>query len=110
MPEVSRVAGDEHPGGGPEAVAVVGEGERRAPEVVGHPRSDEFVDAEPYVFVECIQSIFPIEGIATPVSPGTVIDYKVPDMYGRPWAQIWDEYFEGEMQGAGDDEDIFSFE
>ncbi len=70
----------------------------------------DFTEAEPYVFVECIQSIFPIDGYATPVSPGDVIDYEVPDMYGRPWAHIWEEYFEDGMTGAGEDEDIFSFD
>ena len=37
---------------------------------------------------------YPIDGRATPVSPGTAIPYKVPDMYGRPWAKIWEEYHE----------------
>jgi hypothetical protein len=73
-------------------------------------QQSSFAEAEPYVFVECTQSIFPIEGIATPVSPGAVLEYKVPDIYGRPWAQIWDEYFEQGMRGANDDEDIFSFD
>ncbi len=65
-------------------------------------------EAEPYVFIECVQSIFPIDGKATPVSPGTVIEYEVPDMYGRPWAHIW-EQFEQNME-KGKDEDIFSFD
>jgi hypothetical protein len=42
------------------------------------------------------------------VSPGTTIDYSVPDMYGRPWAAIWEEYHEREMQRPVD-EDIFDF-
>jgi hypothetical protein len=49
-----------------------------------------FEQGDPYVFIECVQTIFPIEGNATPVSPGTVIELQVPDMYGRPWAQIWE--------------------
>ena len=56
-----------------------------------------------------LQTIFPIEGRSTPVSPGTVIEYKVPDMYGRPWAQIWEEYWEKDMEKP-EDEDIFSFD
>ena len=67
-------------------------------------------DATPYVFIECVQTIFPIEGRSTPVSPGTTIDYTVPDMYGRPWAQIWQQYFEQGMSGGGLDEDMFNFE
>jgi len=74
-------------------------------------KQGDFADADqtPYVFVECVQTIFPIEGLATPVQPGDVIDYEVPDMYDRPWAHIWDKYFEQDMQKP-EDEDIFSFE
>jgi hypothetical protein len=56
-----------------------------------------------------VQTIFPIEGRATPVSPGTVIQYEVPDMYGRPWADYWEKYFEQGMQRP-EGEDIFSFD
>jgi hypothetical protein len=69
----------------------------------------ETVDSEPYVFVECLQAIFPIDGIATPVAPGSVIEYPVPDMYGRPWAKIWETEFEQGMRRPRE-EDIFSFE
>jgi len=65
-------------------------------------------EGDPYVFVECTQSIFPIDGHATPVSPGQVIQYEIPDMYGRPWAKIW-EQFETNMQKP-QKADIFSFE
>jgi hypothetical protein len=68
-----------------------------------------FEQAEPYVYVECIQTIFPVAGTATPVSPGKVIEYEVPDMYGRPWARIWEKYWENGMQKP-EDEDIFRFD
>jgi hypothetical protein len=55
-------------------------------------------EGDPYVFVECVQTIFPIEGRATTVLPGTVIEYGMPDIYGRPWAQIWEQYFEQGME------------
>jgi hypothetical protein len=73
-------------------------------------KQNEFADAEatPYVFIECVQSIFPIDGRATPVSPGSVIQYEVPDMYGRPWAKIW-EQLEQDMERPKE-EDIFSFD
>jgi hypothetical protein len=64
---------------------------------------------DPYIFIECVPTIFPLNGRATPVSPGTVIQHKVPDMYGRPWAQIWQEYHEPGMQRLEND-DIFNFE
>jgi hypothetical protein len=72
-------------------------------------KQGEFSDQSPYVFVECVQTIFPIDGIATPVTPGDVLEYEVPDMYGRPWAEIWDKYFEQNMQKP-EQEDVFSFE
>lgn len=72
-------------------------------------KQGEFTDSVPYVYVECIQTIFPIDGLATPVTPGEVIEYRVPDMYSRPWAEIWERYFEQDMQRP-DEDDIFSFE
>jgi hypothetical protein len=70
----------------------------------------DFDDGDPYVFIECTQTIYPIDGVATPVSPGQVIQYEVPDMYGRPWAHIWEEYWEKGMEKPDDDDDIFSFD
>jgi len=74
-------------------------------------KQGDFSDADqtPYVFIECVQTIFPIDGKATPVGPGQVIEYKVPNMYDRPWAAIWEENFEQDMEGP-EQEDIFSFD
>jgi hypothetical protein len=71
----------------------------------------DFADSSvnPYVFTECVQTIFPIDGTATPVTPGRVLEYEVPDMYGRPWAHIWEKYWEQGMQRTESD-DIFDFE
>jgi hypothetical protein len=77
--------------------------------VRNYVKSSGFEEGAPYAFIECIQSIFPIEGQATPVAPGTVIEYEVPDMYGRPWAQIWEKYFEQDMQ-KDEVKDLFSFD
>ncbi len=67
-----------------------------------------FEQGDPYPFIECIQTIFPKDGRATPVVPGQLIQYKVPDMYGRPWAQIWEEWFEKGMQKP-QGPDIFTY-
>ena len=67
-----------------------------------------FREGDPIVFTECIPTIFPINGRAEPISPGTVIEYKVPDVYGQPWRQIWEENFEQNME-IPTKEDIFSF-
>jgi len=67
-----------------------------------------FEQGDPLPFIECVETIFPKNGRATPVSPGQVIEYRVPDMYGRPWAQIWEQYFEQGMERPKQ-EDIFTF-
>src|SRR5690606_36062819 len=67
-------------------------------------------DETPYAFIECVQAIFPIGGHGTPVSPGDTIAYTVPDMYGRPWAEIWDRYFEQDMSNDKGGDDMFNFE
>jgi hypothetical protein len=68
-----------------------------------------YAEAAPYVVIDCIPTIYPVDGRASPVSPGDVIEYKIPDMYGRPWAAIWEEHFEEGMEKP-ENEDIFSFE
>jgi len=67
-------------------------------------------DGDPYQFIECIPSIFNVNGVGTPVSPGDTIEYRVPDMYDRPWAENWEEFHEEGMQRPETEEDIFSFE
>jgi hypothetical protein len=69
----------------------------------------EVEQGDPYQFIECVPTIYPLNGRATPVSPGTVIEYKVPDMFGRPWAQIWEEHYEQGMKRP-EGEDIFNFQ
>jgi len=63
---------------------------------------------DPLVFMECIPHIFPIKGVATPKSPRTRFEYELPDIYGRPWAQYWEEHFEKGMQ-IPVEESIFDF-
>jgi len=69
----------------------------------------DFQEKPPFTFIECIATIYPIEGRATPVAPGTVLELEVPDMYARPWARLWEQYQEQGMQRPAA-EDIFSFE
>ena len=77
--------------------------------VRNYAKVSDFDESDPAVFIECIQTIFPLEGIATPVAPGEIIEYEVPDMYGRPWAQIWEKYFEDGMTPPDAGADIFDF-
>ena len=72
-------------------------------------RLSGFEEGDPYTYIRCIPTIYPVKGKSTPVSPGDVIEYEVPDMYGRPWAQMWEKYFEQGMERPKD-EDIFTFQ
>jgi hypothetical protein len=63
-----------------------------------------------YQWKECQQYLWNINGRLEPVLPGTVIQYRIPDWYDRPWARIWEEYFEQGMQRPVVEEDIFNFE
>ena len=40
--------------------------------------------------------------------PNCGIEYEVPDMFGRPWAQMWEKYFEQGMKRE-EQGDIFDF-
>jgi hypothetical protein len=75
-----------------------------------HIKTGEIEDVDPFIYTRCIQTIFPINGRPQPVSPGTRIDFTVPDMFGRPWAQIWEQYFEQGMQRPTADESLFDFD
>jgi hypothetical protein len=62
--------------------------------------------AERFGWAECTRALYPIDGYATQVAPGQVIEFEVPDMFGRPWAQIWAEYFEQDMERPDDELDL----
>src|SRR5690606_18282758 len=64
---------------------------------------------DPYVFSECKQAIFPIDGRAAPTTPGQVIEYTIPDRFGRPWAAIWEHYHEEGMTPPEAGEGLFGF-
>ena len=72
-------------------------------------RISGFDAGDPYTFIECVQTIYPIDGFARPVVAGTTIPYEVPDMYGRPWAKIWEKYHERGMQRPPE-KDLITFD
>ena len=67
-------------------------------------------DETPYPFIECVPTIYSVEGHNSPVSPGQTIELEIPDMYGRPWDAIWQKYFEQGMSRPDEDEGLFNFE
>ena len=71
-------------------------------------RTSGFEEGDPYNFIECVQTIFPVNGFAKPVVPGTEFLFKVPNVYDRPWARIWEEYHEKGMKRP-EEKDPFDF-
>jgi hypothetical protein len=61
-------------------------------------RTVSLSQGDPYPFLYCVPQNFPVNGFTTPVPPGTTFEYTVPDMYGRPWAEIWEKHHEEGMQ------------
>lgn len=47
-----------------------------------------------------------MNGFATQVAPGQAIQYRVPDMFNRPWAQTREGYFEQHMERPVDTLDL----
>ncbi len=44
----------------------------------------ELNEGDPFVIMECVPQSFPVDGHTTPMSPGQTVEYRVPDIYGRP--------------------------
>jgi hypothetical protein len=63
-----------------------------------------------YQWKECQQTLFNVNGRLEAVVPGTVLQYRVPDWFDRPWAKVWEEYFEAGMTRPEADESIFEFD
>ena len=73
-------------------------------------RRGDFRDAPPLHHDHCNQTIFVGEdGRGTQVPPGTTINYTVRDLYDRPWARIWEQYFEKGMKRPAAAEDLGGF-
>jgi hypothetical protein len=72
-------------------------------------KASDFDQGAPFVYTQCLQTLYPVKGVPTPVAPPNTIQYDVLDMYSRPWAQIWEKYWEQGMQKP-QQKDIFEFE
>jgi hypothetical protein len=76
--------------------------------ITNYRKLSGFEEGDPYPFIECTPTILPVKGHGTSVTPGQIIEYEVPDMFGRPWARMWEKYSEQGMERPKE-EDIFSF-
>jgi hypothetical protein len=71
-------------------------------------RQSDLNAGDPFPIIECVPQIFPVNGVATPMASGQTFEYRLPDIYGRPWAQIWERYHEDGMTRPPQD-DLFDF-
>jgi hypothetical protein len=71
-------------------------------------RTGRLNENAPLTIMECVPQIFPVKGLAKSATPGARFEFELPDMYGRPWAQIWEKYREPGMQRPAE-ENILSF-
>jgi hypothetical protein len=73
-------------------------------------RRGDYKDAPPFHLEHCNQTIFVGEdGRGTQVPPGTTVQYTVRDLYDRPWARIWEQYFERGMQRPAESDELGGF-
>jgi hypothetical protein len=61
-------------------------------------RLGDLNQGDPFQIIECIPQSFPVDGHTTPMTPGATFEYTLPDMFGRPWADIWERYHEEGME------------
>jgi hypothetical protein len=73
-------------------------------------KQGELNEGDPFPIIECIPQTFPVDGHATPMVPGQTFDYTLPDIFGRPWAQIWERYHEEGMTRPEEEEGLFGFD
>jgi hypothetical protein len=52
------------------------------------PRTGDLNDVSPNNITYCNETLFTVNGRATPLVPGAVLEYRVEDLYGRPWAAV----------------------
>jgi hypothetical protein len=71
-------------------------------------KQGELNEGDPFQIIECIPQTYPVDGHATPMVPGQTFEYTIPDIFGRPWAQIWERYHEEGMQRP-EEESLFGF-
>ena len=69
-------------------------------------------EGNPYTFIECVPNILPEKGRARPIAPGQIFQYEIPDIFGRPWAVMWEKYFEEGMKNPAKErmEELFNFD
>ena len=70
----------------------------------------ELNEGDPFAYMECIPQTYPVDGQATPMVPGQIFEYTIPDIFGRPWAQIWEQHHEQGLERPDENEGLFGFD
>lgn len=70
----------------------------------------ELNEGDPFAYMECIPQTYPVDGQATPMVPGQIFEYTIPDIFGRPWAQIWEQHHEQGLERPNENEGLFGFD
>ncbi len=74
-------------------------------------RTGDYAEFDPLTHEHCNQTIFlGPDGRGAQVSPGTTIEYTVPDLYDRPWARTWEQFFEQGMSKPEEDDSLGGFQ
>jgi len=74
-----------------------------------YTRQREVTEGNPFVISQCLQSQFPVDGRPSLITAGESIEIVVPDYFNRPWAQIWERFFEDGMERPRENSDLFGF-
>lgn len=68
----------------------------------------DFQTVKPIGWGGCVMTLFPIDGLPEPKVPGDMVEFTVPDLNGRPWADLWVKYFEQNMQRPAEQNDALA--
>jgi hypothetical protein len=73
-------------------------------------KAGDLNQGDPFEILECVPAAYPVKGVATPKLPGQTFEYTIPDVFARPWAQIWEQYHEQGMKNPEGPDDLFNFD
>ena len=73
-------------------------------------KSGELNQGDPFEILECVPAAYPVKGAPTPKLPGQTFEYTVPDVFARPWAKIWEQYYEQGMKNPEPPDELFDFD
>jgi hypothetical protein len=73
-------------------------------------KSQNLNEGDPFEILECVPAAYPVNGVSKPILPGQTFQYTIPDVFARPWAQIWEQYDEQGMKNPRPPDDLFNFD